>query len=474
MKHIFRKTVTELLIAAMLLGTAAGCGLRAADDNASTASTTTSADTELAAILSSDNMTSDNTTSEATADNNDEAEITADNNTAADITSDDNTTASAAETISSASASIVTAEYTAVSATYSTYANGIVKKDELFTERDLAQNADLSDANYVTVSDGATVNITEPGTYVLSGTAAECTVRVEVDDEEKVQLVLNGVTIENTDFPAIYVITADKVFITTAENTENTLSVTGTFRADGETNTDAVIFSKEDLVLNGLGTLTVVSQTGNGITTKDDLKITGGTYQLASQLDTLEANDSIAICGGTFSIYSSKDGLHCENDDDDSLGWIWIGSGTFEITAKSDGIQATPYVQIDGGTFTISASEGIEATYVQINGGTINISASDDGINASRKSTAMSVVCEINGGELTIVMGQGDTDAIDANGSIYVNGGTINITATVSSFDYDNVAEFNGGTIIINGVEVDEIPAEMMGGGMGGFGGGRR
>lgn len=70
-------------------------------------------------------------------------------------------------------------------------------------------------------------------------------------------------------------------------------------------------------------------------------------------------------------------------------------------------------------------------------------------------------------------MGQGDTDGVDANGSIYVNGGTIDITAQMSSFDYDAAAEFNGGTIIVNGEEVSEIPQSMMGGhggGRGGFG----
>ena len=70
-------------------------------------------------------------------------------------------------------------------------------------------------------------------------------------------------------------------------------------------------------------------------------------------------------------------------------------------------------------------------------------------------------------------MAQGDTDAIDANGSVYVNGGTIDITAPCVSFDYDRTAEYNGGTIIINGEQVSAIPQEMMGGrgGMGGFGG---
>ena len=388
--------------------------------------------------------------------------------------SDEAVSAAAAGSVSA----VLASEYAPVSAVYQSAAGGLVSavESKLFTDRDLLQTADLSEARAVAVSSGATVRITEEGVYLISGNAEECTILVDADETEKVQLVLGGVTVENTDFPVIYVVSADKVFVTTLEGTENSLSVTGTFRADGSTNTDAVIFSKEDLTLNGLGSLTVISQNGNGITSKDDLKITGGTLQVASQLDALEANDSVSVCGGTLSIYSNKDGIHCENDEDQSLGWIWIGGGTIDITAKSDGIQGTPFVQIDGGTLTISASEGVEGTYIQINGGSITIGASDDGINASRKSTAYSVVVEVNGGELVITMASGDTDGIDANGKIIVNGGTINITTSgMASFDYDGGAEFNGGTIIINGTEVDTIPSEMMGGfggGRGGFGGG--
>ncbi len=131
--------------------------------------------------------------------------------------------------------------------------------------------------------------------------------------------------------------------------------------------------------------------------------------------------------------------------------------------------------KIDGGTFDITAAEGIEATYIEVNDGTINITASDDGINAVQKSKSYSTpTVEINGGMLTIIMGQGDTDAIDANGNIIVNGGTIDITAQMSSFDYDGTAQYNGGTIIINGTQVDSIPQPAMGGrgGMGGVNGG--
>jgi len=344
--------------------------------------------------------------------------------------------------------------------------------DELFTKRDLNQTPDLDDAEYIIVESGKIYTISEAGTYVFSGTATNTTIKVEADKEDKVQLVLEGLSITNDDFPAIYVVSADKCFITISGS--NSLKVTGNFTADGSTNTDAVIYSKDDLVLNGTGKLEIVSNYGNGISGKDDIKITGGTYDISSAKDAVEANDSIAIYNGTFVISTSKDAFHSENEDDNTIGWIYIKDGSFNIMAKSDAIQATTYVKIDGGEYTINAREGIEATYVQINGGNIKITASDDGINASAKSSVYSVpTIEFNGGYTVIDMGDGDTDGVDANGSIIVNGGTIDVTAKMSSFDYDVSAEFNCGTIIVNGEEVSEIPQSMMGGpGGGGFGGG--
>ena len=343
------------------------------------------------------------------------------------------------------------------------------QNSELFTKRDLAQTADLSDAQRMTVNDGQTIDITDEGVYVISGSAKNCTIRVSADEAAKIQLVLDGVSITNDDFPAIYVISADKVFITTTDS-DNTLTISGQFRADGDTNTDAVIFSKDDLVLNGTGTLNITANYGNGITCKDDMKITGGSYNVTTALDSFEANDSISVYDGTFNIKTEKDGFHCENDE--AEGTITILGGTYTITGGSDGMQASALLQIDSGTMNITAAEGLEATYVLINDGNINISASDDGINASASTNAYETAVEINGGNLNVAVGQGDTDAIDSNGSVYINGGTINITAQMSAFDYDRTAEFNGGTIIINGQEASEIPQSMMGGGMhGGMGG---
>ena len=345
---------------------------------------------------------------------------------------------------------------------------GNLTKDAVFTERDLEQSADLSDATKYTVTSGEDISITSEGVYVISGEATDVTITVDVDSEDKVQLVLDGVSITNSSAPAIYVKSADKVFITTTSGSSNSLTVTGSFTSDGDTNTDAVIFAKDDIVLNGQGTLTV-SSSDNGISCKDDIKITGGTLNITSAADAIEANDSIAICDGTVTISSQKDGLHAENDEDDSVGYIYICGGTLSINASSDGIQGTTTVQIDDGSFDITASEGIESTYVKINGGTVNISASDDGINGSDKSSAVSTKIEFNGGDITIDMGQGDTDGVDSNGDLYINGGTISVNGQ-SPFDYDGTAEHNGGTIIVNGEETDEI-TNQFGGGMGGPGG---
>lgn len=357
-----------------------------------------------------------------------------------------------------------------VVATAAVTSGGLFDATDFFTDRDLSQTADLSEAQYITLTSGQDVNITSEGVYVLSGNVSDVTVRIEADDAAKVQIVLNGVTITNTDAPAIYVVSADKVFVTTTE-TENTLTVSGAFTADGDTNTDAVIFSKDDLVLNGLGTLNINS-VDNGISCKDDLKITGGTYVIKTNGDGIEANDSIRISDGNITISSANDAIQAKNDEDQTVGYVYICGGNISINAADDAIHGELAVQIDGGTITVNAAEGIEGTYIQINDGDITINASDDGINAAKKTTTYVPTVEINGGNIDITMGQGDTDAIDANGYIYINGGYVNISAQFA-FDYDYGAELNGGTVIVNGSEVTSITSSMMGGGMmGGMPGG--
>ena len=326
--------------------------------------------------------------------------------------------------------------------------------------------------------------ISEAGTFVLTGTLENGSVVIDASSEDKIQLVLNGACISSDSYAAIYVKQADKVFITLAEGTENTLSNGGSFVQKDDNTVDGVIFSKDDLTINGTGTLTIVSPAGHGVVCKDELVITGGTIKITAGSHAIQAKDSIAVAGGNITLRAGKDGLHAENDEDDTLGTIYVTGGSFSINVGDDGIHAESLLRIDGGAFDITAAEGLEATYVQINDGDITISASDDGINAARKSTAYTPTVEINGGSLDISMGQGDTDGIDANGNLIITGGTIAVTGN-SAFDYDGSVTWTGGTVTVNGQQQTEITNRMMGGpggmggqpgsgGMGGFGGGRR
>lgn len=247
---------------------------------------------------------------------------------------------------------------------------GTFSSADMFTERDLAGTYEESGAVYVTLSDdgitgetdgvvidGQTVTITEEGTYVFSGTLSEGQIVVDADDA-KVQIVLDNVDITCATNAVVYVKSADKVFVTLAEGSQNTLRNTDEYVAIDDNNIDALIFSKSDLTLNGTGSLTIVSAEGHGIVSKDDLKITGGTYDITAAGHALSGKDSVRIADGTFVLTAGKDGIHSENEDNEEKGYIYIADGDFTITSDGDGMDASNIVQIEDGTFDITAGGG--------------------------------------------------------------------------------------------------------------------
>jgi len=208
----------------------------------------------------------------------------------------------------------------------------------------------------VKISDGV-ITITEEGTYVISGSLSEGQIVVD-SDEAKVQLVLDNASITNDDSAAIYVKSADKVIVTLADGSDNTLATTGEFSE--EDNINGVIFSKSDITFNGKGFLTINSACGNGIVSKDDLKVTGGNYTITAANHGLKGKDSVRIADGVFYIEAGKDGIHSENSDDSEKGFVYIADGTFTITCDGDGIDASYIVQIDNGEFDIVSGGGSE------------------------------------------------------------------------------------------------------------------
>lgn len=231
------------------------------------------------------------------------------------------------------------------------------KTDE--TKADESETNETENAASGVYISGNIITITKEGTYVFSGALSEGQIVVDADSAE-VQLVLDNADITCASSAAIYVKNADKAFITLAEGAENILMNTAEYEAIDDNNIDAVIFSKDDLTLNGKGTLTINSEYGHGIVSKDDLKLVGGTYNITAENHALSGKDSVRIADGTYNLTSGKDGIHSENADDDEKGFVYIASGDFTIESTGDGIDASYVVQIDDGDFDITAGDGAE------------------------------------------------------------------------------------------------------------------
>ena len=246
--------------------------------------------------------------------------------------------------------------------------------------------------------------IKKGGTYKFTGSIKDGSITTNTSEE--VTIILNKVKINNDSGACISILGEGSTVIKLEG--ENKLTDGDTYSNE---DIDAVIYSNSDLTIDGDGSLEI------------------------------NANYKDAI--------SSKTSLV-------------IDSGTYNINAKNKAVRSITTLTINKGTFNIKAEEGIESTYIVINDGNISINASDDGINASVKSDFMSPTIEINGGNITINMDQGDTDALDSNGYLYINGGELIINAQ-SPFDWDIEGKLNGGTVIVNGETITELSNQFGG-----------
>ena len=203
----------------------------------------------------------------------------------------------------------------------------------------------------------ATVTISKEGCYLISGELEDGQIIVDAGDSDKVQLVLDKASIHCSTGSAILVRNADKVKVTLAADSENELSDGTEYQTDDD-NPDAALFSKDDLVINGSGSLTVQGNYKHGIAGNDDLVITGGRLTVNSLSHALRGKDSVAILDGTFVLTSQKDGIQASNTEDSTKGWVQIDGGNFTIQSSGDGIQAETNLSIYDGGFTITSGGG--------------------------------------------------------------------------------------------------------------------
>ncbi len=360
--------------------------------------------------------------------------------------------------------------------------------EDMFTERD--QRTEYSENDAITIKltgnsasassdsvkiEGSRITITENKMHIISGSLNDGMIIVNAEDTAKLQLVLDGVNINSESSAPLYILSADKVFITLPEGSENHLSNGGVFSAIDENNIDGALYSKQDITINGKGSLSVSSPAGHGIVAKDDLVFTGGDLTVTSASHGLDVNDSVRVTGETkIKIEAGKDGIHAENTDEAALGFIYFSGGEINIEAEGDGVSAGSYMQILDGTVNVTAGGGSEngskassdnwGDFGGMGGGpggmgmrpgrtalTAETTDTDDSSTSMKGLKAVSDI-SISGGKITI---DSADDSVHSDSSLKISGGSFNIssgddachaedTLTVTDGDIDITESYEG------------------------------
>ncbi len=284
------------------------------------------------------------------------------------------------------------------------------------------------------VVEGNVATITAGGTYRLSGTLSNGQIAVDSDDDEPVTLVLDGVSIHNETSAAINIINAEQTVVVLADGSDNVLSDGSSYVfADAETDEpNATLFSDDDLVISGNGSLTVSAAYNDAIASKNTLTITSGTINVVSADDGIRGKDELIIEGGNLTLSVAGDGLKADEDDDASMGTITITGGNISIDAGGDAIQAETTLAIAGGSFALTTGGG---------------SSSVIGAEDSAKALKSGVATIIDGGTFSI---NSADDAVHSNGSIVINGGSFAIATGDDGVHADETLTINAGVFDIS------------------------
>ena len=394
---------------------------------------------------------------------------------------------------------------------------------DMFTDRDYETDYDESssvhielngstaeaDSDSVQIS-GSTITITEEATYIISGTLDDGMIIVDAPDTAKLQLVFDGADINSETSAPLYIPEADKVFVTLAEGTENTLSNGGTYTAIDDSNIDSAIFSRQDLPLNGSGNAASESsdswgQWGGGapgqpgdrggaggdgmrgtdpgsagegeseetpdqstpdqgasgsgesaealaftgsLTASDSEESADGEDDSSTSMKGIKSEGDMLISGGSFTIDSADDSVHTNSS-------VTVSGGTFEIASGDAAFHGEDTLTISGGTINITESyEGLEALFVNIQDGDITIVSTDDGLNAAGGTDSSGTT----GGRDGMFGGGGGMGgepgggmSSSSGGSIEISGGTLDINASGDGIDANGSLAISGGYTVVAG-----------------------
>jgi len=333
---------------------------------------------------------------------------------------------------------------------------------------------------------GDVLMIHEEGTYVLSG-KLDGQIDVIAYKEEKVHLILNGFEITCEKKSPILCERADKLVITLADGTKNTVTDTGSGYIEGMTPSEGrfagAIHSKVALTINGGGSLQVKTTYRHGIVSNSNLRIVSGTISVQSVDEGLKGKETLSIRGGTISVESVGDGLKVSDNAEEGTGFLAMEGGDITVKTDADGLDVISYIRIVGGTLKVeskdhamttegsvsiggkaqivldaySGSEGSDAKGIKAEGevtvenGNLQILRSYEGIESKTSSVIFA------GGNTSI---QATNDGVNANTLIEVKGGSLFINAIGDGMDGGDIVISGGSTVIQGSVYNDCAPMD--------------
>ena len=334
--------------------------------------------------------------------------------------------------------------------------------------------------NHITANHGSVKKVC----YILSGTTSNGSFTVLGD--KKYAIKLNGASITNPDSAALNLLSGKRAFIILADGTTNTLTDgsggshkgalyckgkllfngSGSLSVTGNSNNG--IHSADYIVFNKGNNIYVKSSANHGIKANDGIFINGGILNVevsAAAAKGINCESHIIINGGRTTVLTTGTGTYdtTEREAKASAGitsdstltvnggelylkstgaggkgikvgteatfndgniYIVTTGGQYKSnndTSSPKGIKADGNITINGGRIWVRTSgtnaEGIETKKeLTITGGEVASYAYDDAINSKSTMT-------ISGG---YIYAQGQhNDGLDANGNLYIKGGTI-------------------------------------------------
>ena len=291
--------------------------------------------------------------------------------------------------------------------------------------------------------------ITCPGAYYVTGESSDFQIVVNTpaaENEGNTGIYLYNATIKSSNSP-ILVANADKTVLHLVKGTTNVVE-------DGNGNhlftkingaqdtAKAAIYARDDMNIKGAGTLTVKGKFRNGIQCSNDLKIKNGNITVEAEENAIKGKGSLLISGGTLNLTAKKgDALEsdeCEEGTDgkckkviEGKGVVDIRGGSITIKAGDDGVQAANFIVVSDSTekATIkvtSTGKGFVADkFIYVNGGTINVTADDDALHTKYKVF-------MNAGDVTIST---KDDGIHADSALHLIGSTVNIVTAYEGME---------------------------------------